>query len=154
MQELSCRRSMWDQWLNRSLVQHDTLPWMWTQLSAQRNSRTPMRILTDPMFICLLFLQETSLHAPLPPGLRGPVVGHQQEVSNLSSWHRNTAEPRQLMGFSSISRLVSLLLPLPFYCAGCFCQMSKDFMWHNNPSDSCFTEPNQNRERLQRALFI
>lgn len=49
------------------------------------------------MFLCLSFLQEITLHAPLSPGLCGPMAGHQQEVSNLSGWHRNTAEPRQLM---------------------------------------------------------
>lgn len=32
-------------------------------------------------------LQEVTVHAPLPPGVRGSVVGHQQEVPHLQSGH-------------------------------------------------------------------
>lgn len=34
-----------------------------------------------------LSLQEITLHAPLSPGVRGSVAGHQQEVSHLQSGH-------------------------------------------------------------------
>lgn len=65
-------------------------------------------------FVSLPILQEAALHAPLPPGLRGPMAGHQQKVSNLSSWHRNTAEPRQLMRFDT------LVIQSPSWCDSCF----------------------------------
>lgn len=35
-------------------------------------------------FFSLSVLQEITMHASLPPGLCGPVAGHQPEVSNLS----------------------------------------------------------------------
>lgn len=104
-----------------------------------------------PCVPLLSVLQEIALHAPLPPGLRGPVAGHQQEVSNLPSWHWNTAEPWQLMRFNPV------LCQSPS-CGSCFlpprlagppspcwvlCQMSPDFMWHLHSSDSRFTEPSQ-----------
>lgn len=103
--------------------------------------------------LSLSVLQEITLHAPLPPGLCGPMAGHQQEVSNLSGWHRNTAEPWQLMRFQP-HPLHSCQSPS---CGSCFipprlagpppcwvlCQMSPDFMWHHHPSDSRFTEPSQ-----------
>jgi len=64
---------------------------------------TALRVVPEstltPCLSVLSVLQEIALHAPLPPGLRGPMAGHQQEVSHLSSGHRNTAEPRQLMSF-------------------------------------------------------
>lgn len=44
----------------------------------------------------LLFPQEVTLHASLPPSMRGPVAGHQQEVPNLQGGHWNTARLGQL----------------------------------------------------------
>lgn len=35
----------------------------------------------------ILCLQEITLHAPLPPGVCGPVAGHQQEMPHLQSGH-------------------------------------------------------------------
>lgn len=118
------------------------------------HARLPMWLSIDPMSLCLSVLQEITLHASLPPGLRGPMAGHQQEVSNLSSWHRNTAEPWQLMRFLPLPLLVNhpRVVPAFFHpglpalfppLLGAFAKMSPDFMWHHHPSDSRFTEPSQ-----------
>lgn len=38
--------------------------------------------------------QETSLYAPIPHGMRGPVAEHQQALPHLSRGHRDAFEQR------------------------------------------------------------
>lgn len=112
------------------------------------------------------------MHAPLPPGLRGPVVGYQQEVSNMPGWHRNTAEPRQLMGFDSLlihsvlwdSSLSSISAQQPspdphasFSTWWVLCQMSPDFTRHEPPPpliNALLSQARTAREATKDSLYI
>ncbi|CAB1332387.1 unnamed protein product, partial [Coregonus sp. 'balchen'] len=117
--------------------------------------------------ICLSMLEDAedavTLHAPLPPGLCGPVAGDQQEVSNLPRGHRDAAPSRQLIGPGvKPDGLAAVnhpgVFPAPLHPGpgpsphGCFAKCLQTSCDIITLSDSRFTEPTQDyllHERME-----